>query len=101
MDSNDGICPLGPVVFDAAGNLCAAAQFGAINAMGSVFMLTPTQSGYWIETVLHRFDFQFPDGVDGEQPYTGVILNRGKVFGTTAGGRVNDSGAVFEVTPGQ
>jgi uncharacterized repeat protein (TIGR03803 family) len=100
MNSNDGICPVGPVVFDAAGNLYAAAERGAINAMGSVFMLTPTQSGYWTETVLHRFDFKFPNGVDGEQPYAGVILNRGKVFGTTAMGGVNDSGVVFEITPG-
>jgi hypothetical protein len=68
--------------------------------MGSVFMLAPTQSGYWTETVLHRFDFKFPNGVDGEQPYAGVIVNRGKVFGTTAGGGVNDSGVVFEITPG-
>jgi uncharacterized repeat protein (TIGR03803 family) len=100
MNSNDGICPVGPVVFDDAGNLYAAAERGAINAMGSVFMLTPTQSGYWTETVLHRFDFKFPNGVDGEQPYAGVILNRGKVFGTTTSGGVNDSGVVFEITPG-
>src|SRR5579862_748024 len=99
MNGNDGASPIGPVVFDAAGNLYAAAQFGAINAMGSVFKLTPTQTGYWKETMLHRFDFKFPDGVDGEQPYAGVILNRGKVFGTTSSGGVNDSGIVFEITP--
>ena len=45
------------------------------------------------------FDFRFPNGVDGEQPYAGVILNRGKVFGTTTMGGVNDSGTVFEITP--
>lgn len=99
MNGNDGACPVGPVVFDAAGNLYAAAQGGGINGMGSVFMLSPTKTGYWKETLLHRFNFKFPDGVDGEQPYAGVILNHGKVFGTTASGGVNDSGIVFEITP--
>ena len=99
MNGKDGASPIGPVVFDAAGNLYAAAQFGAISAMGSVFMLSPTKTGYWKESVLHRFNFKFPDGVDGEQPYAGVILIRGKVFGTTASGGVNDSGIVFEITP--
>lgn len=99
MNSNDGYWVVGPAVFDEAGNLYAAAELGAINGMGSVFMLTPTQSGPWTETVLHKFDFQFPDGEDGRSPYAGVILVGGKLFGTTSGGGINNVGIVFEIAP--
>jgi len=99
MNGNDGVWVVGPAAFDTAGNLYAAAQFGAINGMGSVFMLTPTQSGPWTETVLHRFNFQFPDGKDGRSPYAGVIISNGKLFGTTSGGGINNGGIVFEITP--
>jgi uncharacterized repeat protein (TIGR03803 family) len=99
MNSKDGYWVVGPAVFDEAGNLYAAAEFGAINGMGSVFMLTPTQSGPWTETVLHRFDFQYPDGEDGRSPYAGVIVIDGKLFGTTSGGGIYDDGTVFEIIP--
>jgi uncharacterized repeat protein (TIGR03803 family) len=96
MDADDGYWVVGPVVFDESGNLYAAARLGAINGMGSVFMLTPTESGPWTETVLHRFDFQFPDGEDGRNPYAGVILVDGRLFGTTSSGGIHDDGIVFE-----
>jgi len=99
MNFDDGFWVVGPAVFDKAGNLYAAAEFGAINGMGSVFMLSPTQSGPWTETVLHRFNFQFPDGKDGRSPYAGVIISNGKLFGTTSGGGINNDGIVFEITP--
>ena len=99
MNGDDGYYLVGPAVFDKAGNLYAAAEFGGINGMGSVFMLTPTPSGPWSETVLHRFDFKFPDGEQGANPYAGVIFSNGKVFGTTAAGGIYDAGTVFEITP--
>jgi len=49
--------------------------------------------------VLHRFDFQFPEGEDGCSPYAGVIAGDGKVFGTMSGGGIYNSGIVFEITP--
>jgi uncharacterized repeat protein (TIGR03803 family) len=96
MTGSDGIFPLGPVVFDPKGNLYAVGQLGAIMGMGSVFMLTPTKSGAWKETVLHRFDFQLPNGKDGRSPYAGVIYDAGRIFGTTLAGGIYDSGIVFE-----
>ena len=101
MTGTDGTFPLGPVVFDPKGNLYAVGQLGAIMGMGSVFMLTPTKSGPWTETVLHLFDFQFPNGKDGRSPYAGVIFDKGRIFGTTLAGGVNDAGIVFEGTPPQ
>lgn len=99
MNGSDGDYTVGPVAFDHEGNLYAAAMSGGIR-LGSVFMLTPQPGGgEWVETVLHRFDFKFPNGKDGESPYAGVIYKDGKVFGTTFSGGVNDAGIVFEITP--
>jgi hypothetical protein len=64
----------------------------------NIFMLTPTSSGPWKETILHQFDFQLPNGKDGRSPYAGVIFNHGRVFGTTLSGGIYDSGIVFELT---
>ncbi|MGC2476967.1 MAG: choice-of-anchor tandem repeat GloVer-containing protein [Candidatus Sulfotelmatobacter sp.] len=99
MNGSDGSWVVGPAVFDKAGNLYAAAELGAIDGMGSVFMLSPTQSGPWTETVLHRFNFQFPDGEDGERPFAGVIISNGKLFGTTSEGGIHNDGIVFEIMP--
>jgi uncharacterized repeat protein (TIGR03803 family) len=99
MTGSDGAYTVGPVVFDRKGNLYAAAESGGILGMGSVFMLTPNAGGNWTETVLHIFDFKFPDGEDGRSPYAGVIVGDGKVFGTTMGGGIHDAGIVFEITP--
>jgi hypothetical protein len=100
MNGTDGGYPVGPIVFDGAGNLYAAAQSGGTFGQGSVFMLTPTASGPWKETLLHQFDYQYPNGKDGESPYAGVIFDHGRIFGTTAGGGGPDnSGIVFALTP--
>jgi hypothetical protein len=99
MNYDDGAWVVGPAVFDEAGNLYAAAELGAIDGMRSVFMLTPTQSGPWMETVLHLFNFQFPDGEDGASPFAGVIISNGKLFGTTSEGGIHNDGIVFEITP--
>jgi uncharacterized repeat protein (TIGR03803 family) len=96
MLGTDGWMPVGPVVFDQRGNLYAAAEEGGINRGGSVFMLTPTVNGPWDETVLHLFDFQFPDGKDGQQPYAGVSYRAGRIVGTTTSGGIYNKGIVFE-----
>jgi uncharacterized repeat protein (TIGR03803 family) len=101
MNGSDGTYAVGPVAFDSLGNLYAAAESGGILGMGSIFMLAPTQTGEWAETMLHRFDFKFPNGEDGESPYAGVTVVDGKVFGTTILGGVNDEGILFEITPPQ
>ncbi len=99
MSGTDGAYPVGPVVFDSVGNLYAAAEMGGIGlGYGSVFMLRPTTSGPWKETLLHRFDFVFPNGTDGESPYAGVIVDHGRVFGTTLSGGIYDGGTVFEMS---
>ena len=53
----------------------------------------------WTQNVLHRFDFKFPDGEDGETPYAGVIFVGGHLFETTPMGGVNDAAVVYEILP--
>ena len=103
--------PYASVVMDQAGNLYGTALSGGDTQMqdGVVFELSPTPSGEWTETVIHNFPA--PRYVDGEQPYTGVLIDSaGNLYGATyAGGGQqepdcpdNDGcGVVYKLTPGQ
>ena len=97
LNGNDGYLAVGPVAIDDDGNVYAAAIFGGLNANGSVLKLAPTTTGPWRETILHLFDFRAPDGVDGAQPYAGVTLDRGQLFGTTSSGGIHYAGTVFRI----
>ena len=100
LNGNDGYLTVGPVAFDSAGNLYAAALGGGFESQGSVFELNPNGDGTYTETLLHLFhyvDRHFRPHKDGSNPYAGVMVNRGKLFGTTLVGGVNDDGAVFEI----
>jgi uncharacterized repeat protein (TIGR03803 family) len=95
LDDKDGGYALGPVVFDRAGNLYAAAMTGGQYEFGTVFKLTPNSNGFWTDTVLHTFYF----GSDGRSPYAGVTLSRERLFGTTYTGGAYDEGTVFSISP--
>src|SRR5450631_983493 len=97
---DNGVSALGPVAFDSAGNLYAAAQFGGLEGQGSVFRLTPRRDGSWRETALHLFhyyDRHYRTGRDGQAPYAGVIVYEGQLFGTTSSGGIHDEGTVFSI----
>ncbi len=92
--------PQAPVTFDAAGNLYGTTLYSTLG-FGSVFELSPTTSGPWTETVLHRFS-----GADGINPLGGLIFDpAGNLYGTTIyGGNLADCsksgcGTVFELSP--
>jgi uncharacterized repeat protein (TIGR03803 family) len=95
MHGYDGWNLTGSVVFDPDGNLYAAAQAGGVHDDGSVFMLTPSASGEWHETMLYSFS----DRDDGAVPYAGVIFVNGSIFGMTSIGGAHGQGTVFEFTP--
>src|SRR5450631_95071 len=100
LNGNDGYLAVGPVVFDSAGNLYAAAEAGGFEGQGSVFRLTPQRGGTWRETVLHLFhyyDRHYRKGRDGQAPYAGVIVYGGQLFGTTSSGGIHDEGTVFSI----
>ena len=95
----DGDLPSGPLVFDSAGNLYGATEFGGgkgatCNAFyggncGTVFKLSPPKQkgGKWTEKVLHSFAgvAQGKQYGDGAEPNGGLVLDsKGALYGTTA-----------------
>jgi uncharacterized repeat protein (TIGR03803 family) len=96
-NGTDGSGPYaGLVLFGASANLYGTTSSGGTYNSGTVFELTPTQGGSWIETMLHNFN-----GADGSFPYTGMIFDpAGNLYGTTfSGGGTYNSGTVFEIGP--
>jgi hypothetical protein len=95
----DGYLPVGDLVFDSAGNLYGATDYGGgkgttcnpyYQYCGTVFEMSPpkTKGGQWTEKVLHSF----AGGTDGANPNGGLVLDsKGDVYGTTFGGG-NESG---------
>ena len=95
----DGAYPeAGLILFGASADLYGTTSVGGTSNSGTVFELTPTQGGNWIETVLHNFN---PSASDGANPYAGMIFdNAGNLYGTTyLGGGTYNSGTVFEIGP--
>lgn len=92
----DGVQPVGGVIFDTAGNLYGTTTGGGIHGYGTVFELTPRESGGWSEEVLHSFN-----GADGSVPGAGLTLDSlGNLYSTTLLGGIHFGvGAVFEMSP--
>jgi uncharacterized repeat protein (TIGR03803 family) len=83
--SPDGARPMAGVTFDPFGNLYGTTYSGGgLEQSGTVFELSPSGGGDWIETVLHRFG---PTQNDGGQPVAAPILDaQGNLYGTTGSG---------------
>jgi len=87
----DGYLPNGDLVFDHAGNLYGATEFGGgfgscdapfYQFCGTIFELSPpkVKSGKWTEKVLYHFK----SGKDGANPNGGLVLDGvGNIYGTT------------------
>jgi uncharacterized repeat protein (TIGR03803 family) len=97
----DASGPVNGLIFDKSGNLYGASESGgAYAAYGTVFELSPPQSGTgpWTEQILHSFNNNF---VDGYRPLGSLVFDaNGNLYGTTSYGGVNGMGTVFELTPG-
>jgi hypothetical protein len=102
----DGQLPQGDLVFDSAGNLYGATEYGGgygscnwpfYRHCGTVFELSPPQAkgGKWIEKVLYSFkgvDAGRRSG-DGANPNGGLVLDtKGTIYGTTYFGGNNVKG---------
>jgi uncharacterized repeat protein (TIGR03803 family) len=57
---------------------------------GTIFKLTPAASGY-TETISHAFQ----GGVDGGEPFAGLVSGKGGMYGTTMIGGASGLGTVF------
>jgi uncharacterized repeat protein (TIGR03803 family) len=108
LGGQDGSSPLSGVTLDLAGNLygttawggdlnCAAGNPGC----GTVYKLNPpaASGGTWTKTTLHAFS----GTPDGAEPFSGVLLKRGGLFGVTAQGGIANGkggyGVVFRIVP--
>jgi uncharacterized repeat protein (TIGR03803 family) len=93
----DGSIPSANLISDVGGNLYGTTRSGGTSDYGTVFELTPAAGGSWTEKVLHHFSAR---GTDGNQPWSGLILDAaGNLYGTTEGGGTHSHGTVFELTP--
>jgi hypothetical protein len=92
------------LVIDSAGNLYGTTAAGGTsdectvgiaNGCGTAFELTPSGT-HWKETILHNFLSKGDGGVPG-----GVISDAsGNLYGGALfGGRYNNAGTIFELTP--
>jgi len=94
--------PAAPLTLDSTGNLYGTTPSGGTgggdNCCGVVFELSPGTGG-WTETVL--FDF-CGSCLQGGTPSSGVIFDRaGNLYGATSAGYYgNQSGTIFELSPG-
>ena len=91
---NDGAAPFSGVIFDAAGNLYGTTTLGGANSVGTVYELSPSQSGFSSTTL-----YDFGAGDQSSTPYGGLIFDQqGHLFGTACGGP-NGGGTVYELAP--
>jgi uncharacterized repeat protein (TIGR03803 family) len=101
--SADGALPQGSLVRDSAGNLYGVTEAGGIRATvctaptpgcGIIFKLTPTTTGQWTETVLHRFT-----GTDGGNSFAGLVRDsKGNFYGATSVGGSKGLGTVYKLS---
>jgi len=100
----DGGFPQGSLVRDSAGNLYGVTSVGGITATvcnysagpgcGVIFKLTPTSTGLWIESVLHRFT-----GTDGGNSFAGLVQDsKGNFYGATSAGGSKGLGTVYKLS---
>ncbi len=88
------------LTFDSSRDIYGTTYEGGTNNEGTVFELTPSGGGY-TESILHNFG----SGNDGEEPYTGVVLDTaGNVYGTTPYGGTgtecgSNCGTVYQLMP--
>ena len=92
---NDGSYPASGVIFDSAGNLYGTTTAGGPGSAGTVYELSPTQSG-WTETTLHAFD-AFDTGTGSG----GLVWDaHGNLFGIAGSGFLGEGlSAAYELTP--
>jgi len=92
--NGDGYYPVGGLVVDTFGNLYGTTILGGPHQFGTAFELSPTGDGLWKEHLLHGFGLN----KDGQQPYSGLVLDRsGNLYGTTPAGGAYGGGSVFEL----
>jgi hypothetical protein len=92
----DGLAsPYSGFIMDQSGNLYGTTAFSNDNLAGTIYQLTPSQSG-WTANILQSF--QCRRGFDpGCFPQALIFDSAGNLLGGTANGSLNDRGAVIKL----
>ena len=92
-NGTDGAYPFAGLIL-YKGNLYGTTANGGAYGDGTVFEVTLSGT----ETILHSFD---NNDIDGINPYAGLVVYDGNLYGTTVsgGGTGSAAGIVFEMTP--
>jgi uncharacterized repeat protein (TIGR03803 family) len=100
----DGSWPVEALVRDKSGNLYGTATQGGLSNKrtsnnGTVFKVSPptVSGGAWTEIDLQAFAGSTSG--DGSEPFGGLVLAKGRYYGTTYQGGAGNSGTVFAVSP--
>lgn len=87
----DGETPYAGLIQASDGNFYGTTPEGGANGGGTIFKITP---GGTLTTL-----YSFSVGIDGGNPYAGVIqATDGSLYGTTFGGGTGPDGTVFKLT---
>jgi len=103
ISQNDGQLPLfGQLAMDRRGNLYGTTSQGGANlcfaGCGTVFELSHTSTGHWVERVLYNFKFDS----SGFGPGGSVVIDKaGNLYGTTINGGSENCGCgvVYKLSP--
>src|ERR1017187_6061793 len=91
----DGANPEAGLVQATNGDLYGTTSGFFVNGYGTVFKITPGGT----LTTLYSFCSQ-TNCADGDEPVAGLVqAANGDLYGTTAGGGINNGGTVFKITP--
>jgi len=92
---SDGSGPKTAATLGPSGTLFGTTFAGGATGAGTVFQLTPPAGGAgdWSERII----YSFLGGADGQGPESGVILERGRLYGATCCG--SEGGTVFQLRP--
>jgi uncharacterized repeat protein (TIGR03803 family) len=99
FDGQNGASPASGVAIDNAGNLYGTTEAGGSAELGLVYMLSPTSTGKWKETVIYTFK-----GQNGAYPVSPISIDAsGNLYGTfSIGGKgsceYGACGGVFKLT---
>lgn len=95
---DDGSGPGAGLTIDDQGNLYGVTPTGGANGLGTIYQLSPNQSGNWDFTVIHTFT----GGADGATGSAGrLLLHGGDLYGVATAGGVHGQGVAFELAPSQ
>jgi uncharacterized repeat protein (TIGR03803 family) len=85
------------VVMDAKGNIYGTTRYGGSTSNEGILFELKFTAGKYKEVVLHSF--VDASGNDGYDPLAGVIMIKGKIYGTTYAGGKYGAGTAFEYAP--